>query len=521
MSSRRRSTLTVLAAVVLVISACSSPEGGTPAESEPGATGGTGASETQDRAAPPAELEEFYQQQLNWGDCETGVDEYMRCASLTVPLDYEDPQGTQIELALITSSAEDRPYLLTNPGGPGQSGVDTVAHNLSATVTPEVLDEFNIVGFDPRGVHRSTPVVCMDDAQMDAYRQEVGDTDLDDDAAYATAFADAERIAEQCYEHSGELLGHVDTFSAAKDMDIMRAVLGQDELHYVGFSYGTKLGLAYAELFPEYVGRFVLDSVMDVSLDAHELAVTQTAGFESALESFADWCAESDQCPVEGEAEDVVTGVQGVFADVQQNPRTMPDGRLLNASTLVSGFITPLYHPQGWGPLRDGLTAAVTEEDFYAFQYWADLQAGRAPDGSYEWINTWAFRAVMCLDYPTAQTQEEIEAELQDLNERAPTFGPYMGHDGVLCSQWPYPPVNEPWEPELPEVEQVLLLSTTGDPATPVAWAEDMHLQIPASSLLVSDAEGHIAYRPGNSCVTEVVDEYLISGELFQGRQDC
>lgn len=502
--------------MVLGLSACAGPADEEPDDAE--------AQEAEDEATAQEEerLSQFYDQELTWEDCASG----MQCTDVTVPVDYDDPEGETLEIAVVADSADpDLEWVLTNPGGPGESGVDMVSDRLSGTLTEDVREQVNVVGFDPRGVHRSSGVECMTDEEMDQHREQNDELEGDAGAAFSAAQQQAATIGEQCADRTGDLLAHVDTFSAARDMDIIRGALGQDELHYMGFSYGTKLGMAYAEQFPQKVGRFALDAMMDVTNDAHDLTVAQGIGFEDALESFADWCVEDEECTAGSTSEEVIDTVQQMFADVDASPVTVePGSRTVNISMLVQGFIAPMYSPEGWPLLAEGLQMALEDDDYYAFLYWADQQAGRTASGEYDWMSTWAFRSVMCLDYEMASEQEEIEAELDELTEQAPTFGPYLGHSGVLCSEWPHEPVSDSWEPgsiageDLPEM---LMIGTTGDPATPVQWAEAMHDAVPASSLLIYEGEGHVAYRPGNDCVTDIVDAWLLDGELEPGEHRC
>ena len=506
--SRLLSGLGLLTIPALLLTACSSPT----------------EQEIEEAEASPEDVEAFapfYEQEPEWETCE-GT---MLCAEIEVPLDYEDPEGETIEIQAISSNTapESGEHLLTNPGGPGSSGYDTVAEDLEFIFSEELIDAYNVVGFDPRGVHRSAPVECLTDEEMDENRERVaeGEEELDDEAAVEQAREDAQWLADRCEDRTGESLGHVDTVSAARDMDILRAALGEEELNYLGFSYGTKLGMTYAEHHPEHVGRFVLDGVLDVSVDSHELQLAQARGFESALEDYAQWCVDQDECPVQGEPEDVIAAVQDLFAQVAEEPVEGHDGRTVPIGVLVSGFILPMYDPEGWGYLNEGLAYALEEGDFYAFQHWADQSAGREPDGSYDWKSQMAFRAIMCLDYPVSDDPEVIDEEYDETVEMAPTFGPYLGHSGIACAEWPHSPVTEPFEPTVEDMDEMLLIGTTGDPATPAEWAENTHEMVPASSLLVYEGEGHLAYRPDNDCVVELVDAYLLDGELFEGREEC
>lgn len=483
-------------------------------------TSGTAEEAGRGHADDPA-YARFYEQELDWEECERAA----RCAGVEVPLDHADPDGETLEIQIISAGTggPDAPHLLINPGGPGSSGYDSVAEDLRYFFTPDLLDAYDVVGFDPRGVHRSAPVECLTDEEMDENREQVaeGEEELDDEAAVEQAREDARWLGEQCLEQTGESLAHVDTASAARDMDIIRAALGEERLNYLGFSYGTHLGVTYAEQHPASVGRFVLDGMMNTALSDHELSLDQAVGFEEALQGYAAWCVQQSDCPVDGDPEDVVDAVADLFARVAEEPEQGPDGRTISVSVLVSGFIQPMYFSGGWPMLNRALGAAIDDGDLSSFQEWADLAAGREPDGSYGWKSQLAFRAIMCLDHPVSDDAETIEAEYEETVEAAPTFGPYLGHSGIACSEWPFEPVGEPREPQLDAVEEILFIGTTGDPATPVEWAEDMHAMAPTSSLLVYEGEGHLAYRPGNACVTEIVDSYLIDGDLFEGRREC
>lgn len=520
---RRLRGVSLAAAAALLLSGCvdsggqENADAQDPAQEEP-ITATSVPAETLPGAAE--DYTEYYEQEVEWTSCE----ETMMCADVTVPMDWAEPgSGEDLEIRIISSQTggDDAEHLLTNPGGPGSSGYDAVAASLSFSFSQELIEAYDIVGFDPRGVHRSAPVTCLDDAEMDEYREQVSEEQLDTESSLADARESASELAAQCESESGALLGHVDTLSAVRDMDVIRAVLEQDELNYLGFSYGTKLGMTYAQHFGPRVGRFVLDGMLDVSIGAHELNKGQALGFEVALENYAQWCIEQERCPVGDTVDEVISGVQDLFAAVAENPVQGADGRTINVSTLVSGFITPLYSRASWPALSEALSMALVQRDFVAFQYFADLQSGRSPDGSYEWINSFAFSAVMCLDYPMPEDPEQIEAEFDEVSEEAPTFGPYLGHRAVLCEQWPAENVAEPWEPDLADVDELLMIGTTGDPATPVEWAENMHEQVPQSSLIIRDGEGHLAYRTGNSCVDEAVDGYLLGGDLHEGRTDC
>ncbi|GFZ97736.1 alpha/beta hydrolase [Nesterenkonia alkaliphila] len=462
-------------------------------------------------ADPLEGLDEFYGQQVDWQDCESG----MHCGAVTVPKDYDDPDGETIEIEFISDSVDDAPFLLMNPGGPGSSGYEIVAEQVDWVFTSELQDAYNIVGFDPRGVARSAPLECMEDEEYDLWNQLTGDETLDADlVGEAVDFTD---VVAQCQELSGDIIEHVDTVSAARDMDIMRDALGQERLHYFGMSYGTKLGLAYAEIFPEQVGRWALDGVMDTSISISGVTADQSVGFERQLWEFAEYCAEREDCPIEGEAEDVVEGIDERIDEMWDNPVEASDGRLISAATIFSGLSTTMYVPGGQEALLLALTDWIDNGDPEYFQYLSDIYDGRNPDGSYDWISSWSFRTIMCLDYPLAGEGFEGPGLL---DEETPFTDQFIGTGTEYCQALPTEPAGAPWEPS-DELPQILLVGGTEDPATPVEWAQNMHSMMPNSALLLYEGEGHISYRPDNPCVADIVDGYFIDGELFEGQQTC
>lgn len=505
MEYKRPTVLTaVCGVVVLVLSGCATEEESAEFEGQEAP-----AHFPQD---PLDGLEEFYDQEPDWQDCK----DELSCGSVTVPRSYSDPEGETIEIEFVADAMEDRPFLVMNPGGPGASGVDIVAEQAGYVFSSELRGEYNIIGFDPRGISRSEPVECMDEAEYDLWNQLTGDDDLDSELEIATVEFD--EVVDQCQQLSGDIIEHIDTISAARDMDILRAALDEDELHYLGMSYGTKLGLAYAEMFPDRVGRWALDAVMDVSLSMAGIAEDQAAGFERQLRAFAERCADDDDCPIAGDADEVLEGISERVDELGDNPVTGADGRLITANTIFSGLSTTMYIPGGHSVLLEALQLWVEEEDPQYFQLLADTAAGRNLDGSYDWISSFSFRSIMCLDYPEEGPGLSDPGLLDD--EEASFTEQFVNADTEFCDALPGEQSGEPWQPS-DELPQMLLVGGTEDPATPVEWAENVHSMLPNASLLVYDGDGHISYGPSNSCVAEIVDDYLVSGELFEGREEC
>ncbi|MGF9664080.1 alpha/beta hydrolase [Arthrobacter crystallopoietes] len=505
--SRRALTTGAAVVVLLMLTGC----GLLPQPQEPPGSGNAADPGTVDPA-----LKSYYTQDVAWEDCE----QQFQCAKVEVPVDYAEPDGERIEIAAIRSSAGNgsKGSILLNPGGPGGSGYDTVKDSLAYMTTEELRRNYDIVGFDPRGVKRSAPVKCMSDKEKDEARQV--QYDLDTDAGLAEAARDSKELAQQCAEQTGEVLGHVDTVSAAKDMDILRAAVGDAKLNYLGFSYGTFLGATYADLFPERVGRLVLDGALDPSLSNADVTLGQAKAFEAAIRSYAESCLQSSDCPMDGSADDAVGQIRDLIAAVEDNPMTASDGRLVTVGMFVSGLIVPLYNDQNWPALTAALKGAFGGDPTEMLRL-SDLGAERQPDGSYTGNSTEAFTAINCLDYPMESGLDAMREEAKALEDASPTLGRYLAYGGTTCENWSYDAVRTPAPVKAEGADPILVVGTTGDPATPYEWAESMAANFESASLLTFEAEGHTAYSRGNKCVQDAVDGYFIEGTMPKDGAVC
>ncbi|RJN31992.1 alpha/beta hydrolase [Nesterenkonia natronophila] len=461
---------------------------------------------------PLAGLDEFYEQEVQWSDCA----EEMHCGSVEVPRDYADPAGERITIEFVSDTLDDQPFVVMNPGGPGSSGYEMVADQANLVFSSRLREESNIIGFDPRGVARSEPLECMDDSEYEEWNQETGEAGFETDVDLSSA--ELAEVVAQCQERSGDIIEHIDTISSARDMDILRAAIGEEQLHYFGMSYGTKLGLAYAEMFPDQVGRWVLDGVMDVSVSLAGIAGDQAVGFERELWRFAEWCAGREECPISGDAQEVFDGISELTDEIREEPVTATDGRQVTANTIFGGLSTTMYIPGGREVLLEALQLWVDEANPEYFQQISDIADGRNADGTYDWISSWSFRAIMCSDYPPEGEGLNGPGLLE--GEDVTYTEQFLSANTEFCDALPGERAGEPWEPS-EELPQMLLIGGTQDPATPVEWAENTHRMLPNSSLLIYDGDGHISYGLGNTCVNNIADDYLIDGELFDGRQDC
>ena len=468
-------------------------------------------------AAAPAELRSFYSQQLSWTRCEGTF----QCAKVKVPLDYSKPDGDTIEIAalkLASKGGSKKGSLLVNPGGPGGSGYDFVKDAGSTNISEKVRANYDVVGFDPRGVKRSAPVTCLTDQERDASRAKV--YKLDTDAGLAETLTDNKAIAAKCAEKTGPVLAHVDTASAAKDLDILRGVLNDKKLNYLGYSYGTFLGSTYASLFPDNVGRMVLDGAMDPSLSYEELTAGQAKAFEKAIRAYVTHCLQGSGCPFSGTPDDAVKQIQDIIAAVEANPKSAKDGRVVNASMFVSGFILPFYNDDNWPVLTQALDSAM-KGDLSPMLRLSDFGADREPNGSYSANSTFAFTAINCLDYPMSSDTAAMRAEEQQLRQLSPTLGYYFAYGGTSCKDWPYKNLRTPAPVEYKGSTEIVVIGTTGDPATPVEWASALRKQLGTASLLTWKGEGHTAYGRSNSCIENAVDGYLVDGKTPADNTVC
>lgn len=503
MSSRRSRTPRVVAAVsalLLPVAGCSLLE--------PGATP-TGL--TTGDTKPPAGttgLERFYSQDLDWGGCQGSDGE---CATLEVPMDYEDPDGQTIEIAVLRVQAkgEAAGSLVVNPGGPGGSGVDYAAA-ADFIVSDQIRRHFDVVGFDPRGVGRSHPVDCLSDADMDDYLAK--DPTPDTPEEKSSGERAQKDFADGCKDKTGELLGHVSTADAARDMDVLRAALGDGKLTYLGKSYGTYLGATYADLFPDRAGRMVLDGVLPPDATSEEVAIGQAKGFDTATRAWAQDCVDDD-CALGSSVDEVVEHVQSQLEELDEQPLPASAGIELTEGWATWGIAQAMYDQGMWSQLTDALVAA-DDGDGGPLSELGRAYAGRDSGGTYQNNMLEALPAVSCLDTPDGPGDPD------DLVARAVKEAPIWGRALAWespCARWPVDATNTPHEVDAEGADPILVVGTTRDPATPYEWAERLHEQLADSALITHEGDGHTAYMRQNSCVDEAVDEFWLAGTTPDG----
>ncbi len=466
---------------------------------------------------PEPVLADLYAQRIDWAPCATDADH--DCGTLTVPIDYADPEGETFELALLRVPATGARVgsLVVNPGGPGAPGTSYAAAAGRVFREP-LLQAFDIVGFDPRGTGRSAPVDCLSDAELDAYLS--GDPTPDDPGEVASYKKSVLSFGARCLESSGPVLGHVTTIEAARDLDVLRSALGEEALTYLGASYGTKLGATYAELFPEMVGRLVLDGAVDVSLDATTMAIDQAAGFETALRAYVQNCLDStDNCFLGDTVEEGLDTIAGLLASIEDEPLPAGD-RELTVGNAFYGIVTPLYNRDYWFLLSTALSSAL-EGQGSALMQLADAYASRNADGSYADNSTEANYAINCLDDPTSVPFAQVPSLFPAFEEASPTFGRIFAWAMTGCRGIEVQSSQEPLDIRGAGAAPILVLGTTRDPATPMKWAEALSAQLESGVLVERDGDGHTAYNSGNACIDTIVEDYLIEGAVPDDPSSC
>ena len=464
---------------------------------------------------PEPALGKVYGQRLEWAEC--GDDE---CARLTVPLDYDRPGGRTIELALLRVPTEGQPQgsLVVNPGGPGAPGTAYAAAARSVLGEP-LLAGYDVVGFDPRGTGASAPVDCLTDGELDTY---LSSDPSPDDAAETDRFVGLiTSIGRGCAADDAELATHVSTIEAARDMDVLRSALGHEQLDFLGKSYGTKLGATYAELFPEQVGRFVLDGALDVSLPSRGLSLGQAEGFETALRSYVGNCVETtDTCFLGDSVEEGLSRITDFIADVDAEPLPTQGERELEVGNAFYGIVTPLYDRAYWTILSGALRAGF-DGDGTALLQLSDAYSSRDPDGGYTDNSSEAFVAINCLDDPYALPPDRVPGQLDAFRKASPTFGDVFAWALTGCLGQVAESTEEPLEIDGAGAAPIVVVGTTRDPATPYAWSEALADDLESGVLVTREGDGHTGYQSGNACVDEAVEGYYLDGTVPEDGLTC
>ncbi|PJJ77509.1 alpha/beta hydrolase family protein [Sediminihabitans luteus] len=512
-TSRPATVAVVVAALVTALLAgCDAPGKEQTPTLDPSASSTQGADPL---AGAPAGYESYYGQTLEWESCGGGYE----CTDADAPISWQDPDLGSIQLALkrLPASGDRQGSLLINPGGPGSSGVEFVT-SAASIIGDRVKGAYDLVGFDPRGVGGSAPVKCLDDADKDASLSASYPHTTEGIAAMAD---DLEAWAQACDENTGEQLATVDTQSAARDMDMLRAVLGDEQLHYLGFSYGTQLGATYAGLFPQTVGRMVLDGAIDTTLDADEISAEQAVGFENALRAYVTDCLGGRACPLSGSVDGGMQQIRDLLDRTLEDPLPTDSDRDLTQSLTFYGIALPLYSKANWSLLTNALSDALEDGDGSTLLYLADFYNDRQPDGSFSSNSAEAFRAINCLDDRGNPDPDFMAEQAEEIEAAAPTMGEFFTYSGLTCADWPVPEVEQQFDLHASGAAPIVVVGTTNDPATPYVWAQGLAKTLDSATLVTFEGEGHTAYGSSNDCVGDAVDDYLVDGTVPKDGLTC
>ncbi|MER6087147.1 alpha/beta hydrolase [Streptomyces bluensis] len=438
-----------------------------------------------------------------------------QCATMKAPRDWSDPKAGTIDVALIRVRASGGKSqrigsLIFNFGGPGGSGVTGLP--AFADDFAELRTRYDLVSFDPRGVGRSAAVECKNAKQLDTYLQV--DMTPDDAAEERKLLDGTESFNAACEKNSGAMLPHVRTTDAARDMDLMRQVLGDRKLYYFGISYGTELGGVYAHLFPKNVGRAVFDAVVDPTQNPEQGSLGQAKGFQLALDNYARNCVSmAEGCPVGDTPQDVKNRIAVLLKNLDAKPIPGIPPRKLTQSLATDGILQALYSQELWKYLTQGLYQAY-QGDGKVLMLLADSLNGRNENGEYSNLIP-ANVAISCADDKPRYTVKDVTAKLPEFRAASPLFGDTLAWEMLSCSDWAVPGAAYHPNVSAPGAAPILVIGNTGDPATPYEGASRMvkALGKGVGIELTYKGQGHGAYISGNKCVRNAVDAYLLQGK--------
>jgi pimeloyl-ACP methyl ester carboxylesterase len=519
---RRVCTLGVMAVLLAVLPGCSSDRQASPDQPSPATSSSAPQQVPKDgrplqpipdvkpegfaKPPPGTGLARYERQRLDWKECGHGF----LCSTMLAPLNYADPDGAAITLAVAkrpATSTKRLGSLIINPGGPGGSGVGYVG-NFNATG----LESYDIVGWDPRGVGRSTPVECFGTDELDQYFSM--DSSPDNDEELQARIDQQIEFGKSCLERSGALLEHISTADTVRDLDLLRGLVGDSKINYFGSSYGTRIGALYAELFPQRVGRMVLDGAVNINSRSK---IDQVDGFERALRHFATWCA-YNECQLGDRRDDVLSKIKEFLDRLDQQPLEVSGGRTLSQQQGVEAVFYAMYGgTSSWPRLRDALNAAVFDGDAAGLLELADASARRDRDGNYGQLN-YAFPAIRCLDSQDDSVRA-AEKRLAEESKSAPILGRLNGPD-LVCPLWPVKPAPKQPAIDAAGAPPILVIGTTGDPATPYEYAKSMADELSSGVLVTYNGEGHLAYGQ-SGCVKTLVNAYLVRNQVPRDGSRC
>ena len=487
-----------------------------------GGGGGGDPTSTPTGESVPAELKPYYEQVLEWSDC--GNDQM--CTTAIAPMNWDDPsEGDDIELALTRHASNGAKIgsLFVNPGGPGASGFDLIHDSLDFAVGQKLIDRFDVIGWDPRGVGRSTAVFCYDGAGLDQFIFGLPAAPRGTPEWVTEVTQAGVDFGQACLAGTGPVLEYIDTISTVRDLDMLRAVVGDEKINYLGYSYGSDIGTFYIDMFPDKVGRIVLDGATDSEISVEEVGIVQTAGFQRALENYLELCPDlfGSDCPFTGDLNQDLPVIRELYDRYDANPIPGADGRMMDAGVLDIAMSMALYSQDSWDFLNDLFSEAqdgITDTAFFL----ADYYYSRNSDGTYADNSLEAFLAIYCVDYPVETDPAALAQYEIDLQAASPTtYRPSPPIGDVTCANWPFQYRGGEVQIDGAGAADVLIISTTGDPATPYEWGVALSEQLESAHLITYNGEGHTAYNGGVACIDNTVEGYFINGTVPDQDPNC
>ena len=443
----------------------------------------------------------FKAQKLNWIACNGNYE----CTSFKVPVDYARIDNQVFTLQVIRHRATDKTHrygsLFVNPGGPGGSALN-YAYNADNIVSKAIYDKYDIIGFDQRGVNQSDPIRCLDDKAEDSFLSSDGKANSAQEVAALDAAA--RDFANKCSTASGIRLGHVSTLEGARDMDLLRQLLHESKLNYLGKSYGTYLGTLYAYLFPDKVGKMILDGAIDPNVSMRSQNLVQAIGFDTALNDY-----------LKSQTQFNLSDIRKLIQRVGSKPIKDPKGRALTQALLITALAESLYNNlTGWPKLTKALNQVKRNSNPDKLLELADIYNGRNSDGTFRDNQNDINIMITCADWVEDRSTSEIQADAVNFAKAAPTFGPFLAYSGLICHHWKTKPELLASKISVSTNSKIIVIGVTRDPATPYVWAKGLTQALKNSILLTYDGEGHTGHNRGNTCIDAQVDGYFLTGKL-------
>lgn len=503
-SRRHNGRLTVVIAAVLAVTGCgTSPSPSPPVVVSAGPSGGPAgspgasvpsSSPIADASVAPAK----------WRDCGRGF----QCAVIPVPRDYTDPSKGTFTIQLIRLPASDPSKrigsLVMNPGGPGGSGIEFLQESLGA-FPRDLRRRFDLVSFDPRGVNTSSPVRCIDNLDGRASVDPSPDTP----AELATLDKDARDYAAACAQRNRDELPYLSTDAVARDLDRIRIAIGDDKLTYLGFSYGTLIGSEYAQLFPTRIRAMALDGAIDPALDLEAFRAGQAKAFEGALDRFLADCSARPVCPFYEKGHSA-RAFDALMARIDKSPLPAPrtrDPRKVGPGLAASAVLGAMYSDAYWPSLAAALALAERGDGSFLLLI-SDPFRGRKENGAYSNQQD-AYTANTCLDFPAPKDLATYTSWATAFRKVAPHFAQQVAYNDLPCAYWPVGAERKPAPVTAPGAPPIVVVGSTGDPATPYPWAVSLAHELSSGVLVTRKGEGHTGYE-ASGCVRAAVDAYLL-----------